>query len=354
MRLICPNCGAQYEVPDDVIPATGRDVQCSNCGDTWFQKHPSQDREMAEELGQTLDEAHWDETEEAAQEPAPEPQAEPEAEPEPEAGPEIEEPAAERADAGEDTPGDAYTDDADMSDAEPGDADSGDADTGDDGWGEDEYEEEDAEEAPAATPRELDPEVREILRAEAEQEMHARQSEASTLETQPDLGLDEAGDEASQREREAKQRMARMRGEPDDDTAAGAAAAGLAANSSRRDLLPDIDEINSTLRKSSERGEMAEEYDAPEVAQRKGFSKGFLTILVLFVLAVLLYVFAGQLSEAVPALSGALEAYVAAVDGLRAWLNDRILDLLGWLDGLTGGDTGGETGTTTTGSESGS
>jgi len=38
MRLICPNCGAQYEVPDDVIPSGGRDVQCSNCGFTWFER----------------------------------------------------------------------------------------------------------------------------------------------------------------------------------------------------------------------------------------------------------------------------------------------------------------------------
>ena len=37
MRLICPNCGAQYEVPDDVIPSGGRDVQCSNCGHTWLE-----------------------------------------------------------------------------------------------------------------------------------------------------------------------------------------------------------------------------------------------------------------------------------------------------------------------------
>ncbi len=40
MRLTCPNCGAQYEVPDEVIPDEGRDVQCSNCGDTWYQAHP--------------------------------------------------------------------------------------------------------------------------------------------------------------------------------------------------------------------------------------------------------------------------------------------------------------------------
>ena len=37
MRLVCPNCGAQYEVDDAVIPPNGRDVQCSNCAHSWFQ-----------------------------------------------------------------------------------------------------------------------------------------------------------------------------------------------------------------------------------------------------------------------------------------------------------------------------
>ena len=41
MRLVCPNCGAQYDVPVEVIPEAGRDVQCSNCGHTWFQKRVS-------------------------------------------------------------------------------------------------------------------------------------------------------------------------------------------------------------------------------------------------------------------------------------------------------------------------
>ena len=40
MRLTCPNCDARYEVGDGVVPFSGRDVQCSNCGQTWFQKHP--------------------------------------------------------------------------------------------------------------------------------------------------------------------------------------------------------------------------------------------------------------------------------------------------------------------------
>ncbi len=43
MRLTCPNCSAQYEVPDEVIPEEGRDVQCSNCEETWFQaKNPAE------------------------------------------------------------------------------------------------------------------------------------------------------------------------------------------------------------------------------------------------------------------------------------------------------------------------
>lgn len=37
MRLICPNCGAQYEIADTVIPPEGREVECSNCTHIWFQ-----------------------------------------------------------------------------------------------------------------------------------------------------------------------------------------------------------------------------------------------------------------------------------------------------------------------------
>ncbi len=40
MRLICPNCDAEYEVDDAAIPDAGRDVQCSNCGHAWFQIPP--------------------------------------------------------------------------------------------------------------------------------------------------------------------------------------------------------------------------------------------------------------------------------------------------------------------------
>lgn len=44
MRLTCPNCDAQYMVPDDAIPETGREVQCSNCANTWFQPYDAHSR----------------------------------------------------------------------------------------------------------------------------------------------------------------------------------------------------------------------------------------------------------------------------------------------------------------------
>ncbi|WP_171234961.1 zinc-ribbon domain-containing protein [Ruegeria sp. HKCCA6837] len=60
MRLTCPNCGAQYEVPDEVIPEEGRDVQCSNCDKTWFQpKH------QEEPAGASAEDAHPPAEEEA-------------------------------------------------------------------------------------------------------------------------------------------------------------------------------------------------------------------------------------------------------------------------------------------------
>lgn len=37
MRLICPECNVLYDVADNVIPSAGCDVECSACGQVWFQ-----------------------------------------------------------------------------------------------------------------------------------------------------------------------------------------------------------------------------------------------------------------------------------------------------------------------------
>ena len=37
MRLVCPNCKANYEVPRHAVPIGGREVKCASCGHSWFQ-----------------------------------------------------------------------------------------------------------------------------------------------------------------------------------------------------------------------------------------------------------------------------------------------------------------------------
>ncbi|MBO8875663.1 zinc-ribbon domain-containing protein, partial [Staphylococcus aureus] len=37
MRLTCPECDAQYEVEDSLIPPGGRSVECARCGHMWHQ-----------------------------------------------------------------------------------------------------------------------------------------------------------------------------------------------------------------------------------------------------------------------------------------------------------------------------
>jgi predicted Zn finger-like uncharacterized protein len=37
MRLVCPNCKANYEIPRHAVPISGREVKCDSCGHSWFQ-----------------------------------------------------------------------------------------------------------------------------------------------------------------------------------------------------------------------------------------------------------------------------------------------------------------------------
>jgi len=278
MRLICPNCGAQYEVDAQVIPESGRDVQCSNCGHTWFQRPASQDADLADELGMDLSGG----AQEAEPEVAPQPEPEPHPAPEPEE--EIWPEDHEAPEAGE------------------------------------------AEEEPAQGParRELDDGVLDILREEAERETEARRAEGDGLESQPDLGIAEGGGKRSLRDR-----VARLRGvepEDEDDRAEAAAAAAAAqAQAKRRDLLPDIEEINSTLRaEDAEGAEPAPEDDAPR-RRGSGFGLGFGLVVLIALVVVMLYAAAPRIVEAAPALEPALTAYVDFINESRLWL-DRVME----------------------------
>lgn len=279
MRLTCPNCGAQYEVPDEVIPADGRDVQCSSCGETWFQAHPDQAEQTPSApdvqphgVGTVPEESQSDETPET--EPAghisePEPEPEPDPEPEPQ----------DHADAPAD---DMAVDD-------------------------------DPDNAPIEQPvqSEIDPAVANILREEAERETRLREAEGGDgLESQPELGLDgQPDDEAARRSREAQDRMARMRGED---------------QAEHDDMLPDVDEINSTLRGSGEAAsQTAVAVGEVHPQKRGGFLRGFAVVFIIAAVLVLIYGNADSIGNAVPATEPVLNAYVALVDQGRLWLEGR-------------------------------
>ncbi|MCA0870985.1 zinc-ribbon domain-containing protein [Seohaeicola saemankumensis] len=275
MRLTCPNCGAQYEVPDEVIPSDGRDVQCSNCGDTWFQAHPDYPIEAAD--------------------PEPAPQPDPEPEPQAAAAPDPDP-------AQDDDPATAYDDDDD-----------------DDGT---------AAHAPTPSRSGIDPDVSDILRQEAEREAQLRAAEAGGLESQGELGLDSGGDdEVARRAREARDRMARIRGEEP------APAVSDADAGSRRGLLPDIEEINSTLRGTADTTAPGKELGpvvAPPEPKRggSGFSRGFAVVAIFAVVLLLIYANAPKIAQTVPQADPMLSAYVALVDQARLWLDTTVGPLL--------------------------
>lgn len=278
MRLICPNCGAQYEVADDVIPEDGRDVQCSNCAHTWFEGRGASDEE--------------DEFSEEA------------------AAPSIE-------------------------------LDSQNVD--DDAlWGAEAYA---AKPAPAAKMppkrQELDPSIADILREEAAREAAARRAEAdSAFDDQADLGLDSVAPAPDQRSRESQERMAKLKGK---EPIASAVAATVA--SSRRELLPDIEDINSSLRSEAERSTGYAEPAIVEAKQRRGFRTGFVSVLLLLAVLATMYVFAPQISTKIPAVEGALNTYVATVDKGRLWIDAQLRNVL---NSLIAGDTAAQTEPATT------
>jgi len=296
MRLVCPNCDAQYEIGEDAIPENGRDVQCSNCGHTWFEAHGN-----AKAQAEAESNSAWD--------------------PQPDAG---------DPDDRDDPDDTDHTDDPgvapDEQDAEA------EADPEVDTDGDDHA----APRTDLPPRRPLDDGVSAILREEADLEKSARAAETSSaIETLPELGIEAAdGPETAVAATVAMERVARLRGtnpEPEDP----------ADNSKRRDLLPDIEEINSTLRSTSDRkGEENEPPTTEEEYQsnrRRGFRRGFSLALIVIGLMFAAYRFSGDLAERFPQLQGYLASYVAMIDGWRdvldGWALRAAESISAWTDG---------------------
>jgi predicted Zn finger-like uncharacterized protein len=274
MRLICPNCEAEYEVDDAAIPDMGRDVQCSNCGHAWFQLPP--EIELALEQEDEL--------------------------------------------FGASGAVDPLTD-LDEEDDTPPPPPAGMADT---------------------PKRSMDENLMAVLREEAEREAAARKAESGTIETQTEMGLSAPAAAA------AAAAAAAVVASAEQSSAAGvvptpAHAGGLAAAArriaqmkgldpdapppappkpaARRDLLPDIEEINSSL-KGAEPPVMADgDMGQSGQSNARGFRNGFAVAMLVAVVALAAYVAAPRIVAMVPATEGVVNAYVSGVDGLRLWLD---------------------------------
>jgi len=300
MRLTCPNCGAQYEVPDEVIPLDGRDVQCSACSHTWFQEHPANPAPPID----AADEDDW--TDDAS----------------------AEEDDLRAAVTGEDDwQGFEEPEDDEELPEEPATEEAPEEEL---------IVEEEVEEAPAAEPpasparSALDTSISDILREEAEREARLRAKEAVGLESQPDLGLDSYDSENDDlRPRSAQGQTSRDRRptydkfEDEDEDNAPAPSPSV----SRRDLLPDIEEINSTLRAGGATARVAtaeSALDGGETRQGSSFMRGFAVALILGALLLIVYANAPRIARAVPQADPALSAYVAMIDQARYWIDAKL------------------------------
>ena len=163
-----------------------------------------------------------------------------------------------------------------------------------------------------------------------------RAQPSENIETQPDLGLEEIRNRKTP-SRALRARMAHlgeeMPEEPDTNEAPEEEApsphktrlisqpADLddGYEEPRRDLLPDIEEINSTLRTS------AREPEAAEASRRSGFRVGFLLVLFVTVAAIFTYSQAPAIARALPESEPTLTAFLDWTNGMR----DRLDGLIG-------------------------
>jgi hypothetical protein len=107
---------------------------------------------------------------------------------------------------------------------------------------------------------------------------------------------------------------------------AAAGTAGRRPAQAARDLFPDIDQINSTLRDTGDRS--GQEADASDIdtldlapRRRRGVRLGFILALSLAAGGAALYANAERVALQVPALAPAMAGYVGAVDAARFWLD---------------------------------
>ena len=290
MRLICPNCSAQYEIDVSLVPDEGRDVQCSNCGHTWFELPPPSD-DFSE----------------------PSPRAEPDSEPEtaPDHEPTKDAPshaAMAIAAASEDSEEDDNFFDRPATGATP------------------------AVAAAGVRRRPADAADVDLLKEEATREMAKRRAPPSEpIEMQADLGLAEIKSRRTP-SRALRARMAHLKEEPPtevqpvdtnrtrllDPGGRAEVISDASSDAPRRDLLPDIDEINSTLKSTKKRGQAD---PATVERQQNGFRIGFLLMTLVAIALIVAYAQAPAIARILPGSESTLIQYVDGANTMRDWIN---------------------------------
>jgi hypothetical protein len=157
-----------------------------------------------------------------------------------------------------------------------------------------------------------------ILREEAEREAAARRAEAGVIEVQTEMGLVAPAAMAAETGGPAGVAAHRVSGDVPRPPSAGVA--GARARSGRA-LLPDIEEINSSLKAKDRVGVQGQDGAVRAAAQRSAFRNGFVLVILVVALGLAAYVAAPKLAEQVPAARPVLERYVQRVDEARLWLD---------------------------------
>ncbi len=302
MRLVCPNCAAQYEVDANAIPEDGRDVQCANCGNTWFQDRG--------EPGQAATHEQPDHT-------------------------------------GDDAGPDTY-----------------DANGGEDAQDDDETApDEDQRQThirPQAAP--VDQSVLDILRQEADLDASTRQAgEASHAapdepEAEPDDASDDTPDDpadeddglalraraarsrlTSNPERERRLHLSPETDEdqfdddlPEDVVSVAPAPQRRAAAEHPQHELPDVDALNSSLRSADDDSRVDDERARrrkPAPGKRSN-SLGFYLAVLIFLILLALYALKPQIIAALPGAAPYLDQYTLLVDAARHRLAEGMLALI--------------------------
>jgi len=270
MRLICPNCDAQYNVADDAFADGGRDVQCSSCDHTWFQtkRRANVSREVSRVLSTPMPSVRKTKSRGLGSYNTPQ--------------------AAVKSEAYDTPQGAAQTDGP---------------------------KHEPMQDGPRHRP--VDPEIANILK-----------QEAATRRTQTDYSTQprkKSRDLKPQDIEETLRRVSEMTVESG-GTLAGespaVAAAVAAASQADPRAIPDITEINTALRARAEATDQSGLTELQTVKrERRGFRRGFFVVLLLVAIAVGPYIFADEIVNAMPEWQEPMTTYVAVMDELRRSLN---------------------------------